>query len=99
MVRFQHSHPFLAGSFANVESKDHLKKLVFTGALDLAFALRTRRLQRMSNPLQWRTSTLKANDPFHAKKGSGAVHLFHLGGAQRLVTWLKSRENKALMSP
>jgi hypothetical protein len=53
----------------------------------------------MSNPLQWRTSTLKANDPFHAKKGSGAVHLFHLGGAQRLVTWLKSRENKALMSP
>ncbi|SHN79904.1 hypothetical protein SAMN05444170_4155 [Bradyrhizobium erythrophlei] len=53
----------------------------------------------MSNPLQWSAITLKANDPFHAKKGSVAVHPFHLGGAQRFVTWLKSRENKALMSP
>jgi hypothetical protein len=43
--------------------------------------------------------THKANDPFHTKKVSAAVHPFHLGGAQRLVTWLKSRENKALMSP
>jgi hypothetical protein len=43
--------------------------------------------------------TFKANDPFQREKVSVAVHPFHLGGAQRLLTWLKSRENKALMSP
>jgi hypothetical protein len=41
----------------------------------------------------------KASDPFQSKKGSFAVHPFHPGGALRFVTWLKSRENKALMSP
>jgi hypothetical protein len=36
---------------------------------------------------------------FHVKKVSFAVPLFHLGGAQSMVTWLKSREIKTLMSP
>jgi hypothetical protein len=36
---------------------------------------------------------------FHAKKVSFAVCPRYLGGAQSPVTWLKSRENKALMSP
>jgi hypothetical protein len=43
--------------------------------------------------------TRKASDPFHGKKVSVAVHPRHLGGAQWSTTWLKSRENKALMSP
>jgi hypothetical protein len=36
---------------------------------------------------------------FHAKKVSFAVPPFHLGGAQSMATWLKSREIKTLMSP
>jgi hypothetical protein len=50
-------------------------------------------------PLHWSAITLNGSDPFQRKKVSRAVPLLHLGGAQRLVTWLKSRENKALMSP
>ena len=56
-------------------------------------------LERTTGPLWWSAITRKANDPFQAKKVSVAVHLFHLGDAQTPVTWLKSRENKALMSP
>jgi hypothetical protein len=41
----------------------------------------------------------QANNAFDAKKGSAAVTPLHLGGAQSLATWLKSREIKTLMSP
>jgi hypothetical protein len=45
------------------------------------------------------TITLKASDPFPTKKVSSAVRAPHRRGAQGLAAWLKSRENKALMSP
>jgi hypothetical protein len=41
----------------------------------------------------------KASRRFHDKKVSVTVHPLHLGGAQSLVAWLKSREIKMLMSP
>ena len=41
----------------------------------------------------------QANHWFHAKKVSCTVHPRHLGGAQSMATWLKSREIKTLMSP
>jgi len=41
----------------------------------------------------------QANHRFHDKKGSVAVHPCHLGGAQSMATWLKSREIKTLISP
>ena len=41
----------------------------------------------------------EGSDRFHDKKGSVAVHPHHLGSAQELAAWLKSRENKTLMSP
>jgi hypothetical protein len=42
---------------------------------------------------------VQTNHRFHDKKVSSAVHPRHLGGAQSMATWLKSRENKTLMSP
>ena len=42
---------------------------------------------------------VQANNGFQAKKVSVAVYPRHLGGAQLPATWLKTRENKALMSP
>jgi hypothetical protein len=44
-------------------------------------------------------SNAKPSHRFHDKKVSVTVHPSHLGGAQSLATWLKSRENKMLMSP
>jgi hypothetical protein len=45
------------------------------------------------------TRNAQGSNAFHAKKVSFAVCPRHLGSAQRLVTWLKRREIKALMSP
>ena len=42
---------------------------------------------------------VQGNDRFLVKKVSVAASSPHLGAAQTLVTWLKSRENKALISP
>src|SRR5262249_12150420 len=38
VVRFQHSHPILAGTFANVGIKGPLENIDSSGALDLTFA-------------------------------------------------------------
>jgi hypothetical protein len=45
------------------------------------------------------TVNAKVSHWFHDKKVSVTVHPLRLGGAQSLATWLKSRENKTLMSP
>jgi hypothetical protein len=43
VARFQHSHPFAAGSFANVRIKRTTSKImVLVELLDLTFASRTR---------------------------------------------------------
>jgi hypothetical protein len=43
--------------------------------------------------------TPNPSNRFHAKKVRFPVYPIDLGGAQSRATWLKSRENKALMSP
>jgi hypothetical protein len=45
VVRFQHSYPFAAGSFANVGIKGPLENIDPGGALDLTFASRDRGYQ------------------------------------------------------
>jgi hypothetical protein len=48
---------------------------------------------------QLTATNAKASHWFHDKKVNAPVHPRHLGGAQLMRTWLKSREIMMLMSP
>jgi hypothetical protein len=97
----QHSHSFSAGSFANVEIKGSLENIRFSVELWIRHSLYELAVRAVANvksapPIR---HNVEASDPFRRKKVSVTVRAAHRRGAQWRATWLKSRENKALMSP
>jgi hypothetical protein len=62
VVRFQHSHPFAAGTFANVGIKGPLEIIDSSGALDLTFASRDRGYQGSERQIR---STSALGPQFH----------------------------------
>jgi hypothetical protein len=67
VVRFQHSHPIAASTFANVGIKGPLEIIDSSGALDLTFALRVCGQQGSERQIR-STSALQRQSPLIRKR-------------------------------